>query len=159
MATWIITFPVTQWALKRFCYRKITKVQSLTLCESVWAWLGEWGGWEAGRDNGGEGAGASRRGGGGAPRGLLGVDGRELLGVAKQVVDCDSLCCTIFWHAETIQNHPSNWMFYKTSRITLQTDSGFKQQYFKIYKQTLLNKNKTTKMLLEQRCYISIIWI
>lgn len=92
-------------------------LQSLTLCESVWAWLGEWGGWEAGRDNGGEGAGASRRGGGGAPRGLLGVDGRELLGVTKQVVDCDSLCWTIFWHAETIQNHARNWMFYKTSRL------------------------------------------
>lgn len=64
----------------------------------MFAWLGEWGE-GAGNVNGGDGAGACSRGAG--ANGLLGVDGRELLGVAKQVVDWDSLCCTIFWHAET----------------------------------------------------------
>lgn len=72
--------------------------EPLTLYDKVFAWLGECG---EGASNvrGGEGAGACSRGVG--ANGLLGVDGRELLGVAKHVVDCDNLCCTIFWQAET----------------------------------------------------------
>lgn len=62
------------------------------------AWFGEWGE-GVGKAKGGEGAGTCKRGVG--VIGLLGVDGRELLGVAKHVVDCDSLCCTIFWQAAT----------------------------------------------------------